>query len=163
MLLLSLHFGGDGLLCEEAHRSLMKSKPLAFSLPHLTTYSYSSLLMAFPLANTLPSQIQEPDDLICSDQNQPAIPPEQQCSVSPPSPSRCLTEVSPVERAWAHWTKLGRPKFLVAPMVDNSELPFRMLCRKYGAQAAYTPMLHSRIFTETEKYRKEEFTTCQVI
>ncbi|XP_054808426.1 uncharacterized protein LOC129310566 isoform X2 [Prosopis cineraria] len=46
-------------------------------------------------------------------------------------------------------------------MVDNSELPFRMLCRKYGAQAAYTPMLHSRIFTETEKYRKEEFTTCK--
>ena len=67
-----------------------------------------------------------------------------------------------MERAWAHWTKLGRPKFIVAPMVDNSELPFRMLCRKYGATAAYTPMLHSRIFTESEKYRNEEFTTCKV-
>lgn len=46
-------------------------------------------------------------------------------------------------------------------MVDNSELPFRMLCRKYGADAAYTPMLHSRIFTESEKYRDQEFTTCK--
>lgn len=46
-------------------------------------------------------------------------------------------------------------------MVDNSELPFRLLCRKYGATAAYTPMLHSRIFTENEKYRSQEFTTCK--
>lgn len=50
---------------------------------------------------------------------------------------------------------------MVAPMVDNSELPFRMLCRKYGANAAYTPMLHSRIFSENEKYRSSEFSTCK--
>lgn len=50
---------------------------------------------------------------------------------------------------------------IVAPMVDNSELPFRILCRKYGAEAAYTPMLHSRIFSENEKYRSQEFTTCK--
>ncbi|KAM7250865.1 hypothetical protein ACFE04_022748 [Oxalis oulophora] len=72
-----------------------------------------------------------------------------------------LSDEARVEKAWAYWAKLGRPRFIVAPMVDNSELPFRLLCRKYGAQAAYTPMLHSRIFTETEKYRNEEFTTCQ--
>ncbi|KAJ6678381.1 TRNA-DIHYDROURIDINE SYNTHASE [Salix viminalis] len=36
-----------------------------------------------------------------------------------------------------------------------------MLCRKFGAEAAYTPMLHSRIFSENEKYRREEFTTCK--
>ncbi|CAH9096272.1 unnamed protein product, partial [Cuscuta epithymum] len=36
-----------------------------------------------------------------------------------------------------------------------------MLCRKYGAEAAYTPMLHSRICTENEKYRSVEFTTCK--
>ena len=29
-------------------------------------------------------------------------------------------------------------------------------------EAAYTPMLHSRIFTETEKYCDQEFTTCKV-
>ncbi|KAK8716659.1 hypothetical protein V6N13_043964 [Hibiscus sabdariffa] len=76
------------------------------------------------------------------------------------SPGKYLSGVSRFEMAWAHWTKLGRPKFIVAPMVDNSELPFRMLCRKYGAEAAYTPMLHSRIFSENPKYRSEEFTTC---
>ena len=29
-------------------------------------------------------------------------------------------------------------------------------------EAAYMPMLHSRIFTESEKYRDQEFTTCKV-
>lgn len=76
-------------------------------------------------------------------------------------PGRYLSGEARLERAWAHWTKLGKPKLIVAPMVDNSELPFRMLCRKFGAEAAYTPMLHSRIFTENEKYRKQEFTTCK--
>ncbi|CAN6200529.1 unnamed protein product [Urochloa humidicola] len=66
-----------------------------------------------------------------------------------------------IERAWAHWRRLGAPRLMVAPMVDNSELPFRMLCRRYGADAAYTPMLHSRIFSENEKYRSMEFTTCK--
>uniref|UniRef100_A0A7N2MRV0 DUS-like FMN-binding domain-containing protein n=1 Tax=Quercus lobata TaxID=97700 RepID=A0A7N2MRV0_QUELO len=28
-------------------------------------------------------------------------------------------------------------------------------------EATYTPMLHSHIFTETEKYRDQEFTTCK--
>ncbi|WOK92899.1 tRNA-dihydrouridine(16/17) synthase [Canna indica] len=90
------------------------------------------------------------------------------CSLSdaPPLPSaepigRPLSGELRIERAWAHWKRLGAPKFLVAPMVDNSELPFRMLCRKYGAEAAYTPMLHSRIFSENEKYRTMEFTTCK--
>ncbi|KAL5079803.1 hypothetical protein RYX36_008224 [Vicia faba] len=77
-----------------------------------------------------------------------------------PARNLTLTDMR-VQRAWAHWTNLGRPKLIVAPMVDNSELPFRLLCKKYGAQAAYTPMLHSRIFSETDKYRKEEFTTCK--
>lgn len=42
----------------------------------------------------------------------------------------------------------------------QSELAFRMLCRQNGATAAYTPMLHSRIFSENAKYRDEHFTTC---
>ncbi|KAK6924021.1 DUS-like, FMN-binding domain [Dillenia turbinata] len=101
------------------------------------------------------------DESLCCEMN----PPLSLTSLSSPtvSPSRCLsTDIdSHVERAWAHWRKLGQPKLIVAPMVDNSDLPFRMLCRKYGAEAAYTPMLHSRIFSENEKYRSQEFTTCQ--
>ncbi|BBN07834.1 tRNA-dihydrouridine synthase 1 [Marchantia polymorpha subsp. ruderalis] len=64
-----------------------------------------------------------------------------------------------IAAAWEHWRRLGSPKLHVAPMVDQSELPFRMLCRKYGATAAYTPMLHSRLYVQDLKYRKE-FTTC---
>ncbi|KDP31983.1 hypothetical protein JCGZ_12444 [Jatropha curcas] len=116
---------------------------------------------------------QDLDDLLCSNpqqQQQEIQQTEEHTSSSFPdtASSCCLDPVgrylngeSRVERAWAHWTKLGRPKLIVAPMVDNSELPFRMLCRKYGAEAAYTPMLHSRIFTENEKYRDQEFTTCK--
>lgn len=69
---------------------------------------------------------------------------------------------SHADRAWGYWKTLGAPKLAAAPMVDNSELPFRMLCRRCGAQVAYTPMLHSRIFSENEKYRSMEFTTCKV-
>ncbi|EFJ21146.1 hypothetical protein SELMODRAFT_443602 [Selaginella moellendorffii] len=65
-----------------------------------------------------------------------------------------------IERSWDHWRRIGAPKFMVAPMVDQSELPFRMLCRKYGATGAYTPMLHARLFSEDRKYRNYEFTTC---
>ena len=81
-------------------------------------------------------------------------------ALAPPLPPPPVSAEERVERAWAHWRRLGSPRLLVAPMVDNSELPFRMLCRRYGADAAYTPMLHSRIFSENEKYRSMEFTTC---
>lgn len=49
--------------------------------------------------------------------------------------------------------------FVVAPMVDQSELPFRMLCRQYGATLAYTPMLHARNFVESAHYRRTFLTT----
>lgn len=44
-------------------------------------------------------------------------------------------------------------------MVDQSELAFRQLGRKYGCDLCYTPMLHSRLFSQTETYRKEHFRT----
>ncbi|KAG5497014.1 hypothetical protein GH5_01536 [Leishmania sp. Ghana 2012 LV757] len=47
----------------------------------------------------------------------------------------------------------GPRMLVVGPMVDQSELPFRMLCRQYGATMAYTPMLHAKSFSESAAYR----------
>jgi tRNA-dihydrouridine synthase 1 len=50
-------------------------------------------------------------------------------------------------------------QYVLARMVGASELPFRILCRKYGAQACYTPMMSSTKFASDPKYREEEFQT----
>jgi len=72
------------------------------------------------------------------------------------------------------WTKETKPKgfaylkelglhekksLWVAPMVDASEHAFRILCKKYGAEGSYTPMIHSKVFLESATYRKEYFST----
>eukprot|EP00980_Cylindrotheca_fusiformis_P002709 scaffold627_cov125-Cylindrotheca_fusiformis.AAC.26 len=51
-------------------------------------------------------------------------------------------------------------RYIVAPMVGASELPFRLLCRKYGAQLVYTPMMIAEQFATSKEYREQEFQTC---
>ena len=59
------------------------------------------------------------------------------------------------------WYKsIGSPKYICAPMVDQSDLPFRILTHKYGCDMAYTPMFHSRHFAEQETYRRNHWQTC---
>ncbi|XP_049396196.1 uncharacterized protein LOC125860309 [Solanum stenotomum] len=129
------------------------------------TYLYRSFSMATQTLNSsINGEVVDDDDLLCSDATTTSSIIEQEGERQPVG-LNCLNGYlkgeARIERAWAHWKKLGEPKLIVAPMVDNSELPFRLLCRKHGAQAAYTPMLHSRIFSENEKYRSLEFTTCK--
>lgn len=55
---------------------------------------------------------------------------------------------------------MGSPRKCVAPMVDASELPFRLLCRKYGADAGWSPMIHSVSYASSKKYRAMFFQSC---
>ncbi|KAL6993790.1 tRNA-dihydrouridine(16,17) synthase [NAD(P)(+)], partial [Sarracenia purpurea var. burkii] len=173
--------GGDGrrFRCHRLHHMRFKPSsssaaavtlsPFTDHMPYLNSSlsPISSFMAASSSLSSLPAE--DLDNGLCSEPTQSPNHHHRQeeeqgqqpdCSLG--TPSRYLSGESRIERAWSHWNKLGRPKMIVAPMVDNSELPFRMLCRKYGADAAYTPMLHSRIFTENEKYRSQEFTTCKV-
>ncbi|XP_076822406.1 tRNA-dihydrouridine(20a/20b) synthase [NAD(P)+]-like [Clavelina lepadiformis] len=51
------------------------------------------------------------------------------------------------------------PTKICAPMVRYSKLQFRTLVRKYGCDIAYTPMVVSDSFVQSEECRKVEFIT----
>ncbi|GAB4817444.1 hypothetical protein N2152v2_004490 [Parachlorella kessleri] len=93
-----------------------------------------------------------------------AQPSDENVSENAPQPTayRQLNDSVPqAEAAWQWFRGMGSPKYWVAPMVDQSELAFRILCRRHGATGAYTPMLHSRLSLEARDYLPEHFTTCE--
>jgi tRNA-dihydrouridine synthase 4 len=50
---------------------------------------------------------------------------------------------------------------IVAPMVRYSKLPFRLLCKKWGADICFTPMIIAEAFNRSEAARDSDFQTCK--
>ncbi|KAF8462995.1 hypothetical protein BDZ91DRAFT_683200 [Kalaharituber pfeilii] len=53
----------------------------------------------------------------------------------------------------------GRPLTIAAPMVRYSKLPFRELCRAYGTDVCYTPMILAKEFVRSSAARESDFST----
>lgn len=71
-----------------------------------------------------------------------------------------MAEPPQVESEFEFWRKLGSPTKVVAPMVDHSDLAYRMQTRKYGADLVYTQMFNANSFVSSKEYRSTGFTTC---
>jgi tRNA-dihydrouridine synthase len=101
-------------------------------------------------------------------QNSPSAPPSHHSNleISPPlnKKQRAIsnptqpTTLPDIKRGWEWWESIGNPRFVLSPMVGQSELPFRHLLRKHGAQLTYTPMIIANEYIADAKYRSSVFT-----
>ncbi|WFD04783.1 tRNA-dihydrouridine(16/17) synthase [NAD(P)(+)] [Malassezia vespertilionis] len=49
------------------------------------------------------------------------------------------------------YRSIGSPQRIVAPMVDQSELAWRVLSRRYGSDLVYTPMINAKVYVQKNK------------
>jgi tRNA-dihydrouridine synthase len=67
------------------------------------------------------------------------------CTASPPLSSSLSLPY--------YWERLGYPKTVMAPMVAQSDLAFRKLCRAHGTQLCFTQMIHAHNFVSSESFQ----------
>ncbi len=53
----------------------------------------------------------------------------------------------------SYWERLNAPKSVMAPMVAQSDLPFRRLCRDLGTDLCFTQMIHAGNFVQSELFQ----------
>ncbi|EGP84184.1 uncharacterized protein MYCGRDRAFT_48763 [Zymoseptoria tritici IPO323] len=78
--------------------------------------------------------------------------------------SRLFATMTPTKlHGRAFYESIGSPKYVVAPMVDQSEFAWRLLTRSFlppdlrATVLAYSPMLHAKLFIDSPKYRSSHF------
>ncbi|EST10185.1 tRNA-dihydrouridine synthase [Kalmanozyma brasiliensis GHG001] len=65
------------------------------------------------------------------------------------------TPIHPKLASWDFYRSLHSPQRIVAPMVDQSELPWRILSRRYGSDLVYTPMINAKLFVDDASRKKK--------
>ena len=62
-----------------------------------------------------------------------------------------------IDERWRWWREqLGSPRFVMAPMVLQSELAFRQLARRHGCELCYSPMLPVAAFLASREAGEPE-------
>lgn len=84
----------------------------------------------------------------CEENNDAGIEEQSAAVQLPPS-------ISPINAGQLFWRDiLKSSKFILAPMVDQSELPFRLFVRQYNVECTYSPMFNASLFVKDIKYRR---------
>ena len=59
------------------------------------------------------------------------------------------------ETSYEFWQRIGSPKHVCAPMVDQSELSFRILAGRHGCDLVYSPMYNGKMMVTNKTYLKD--------